>query len=85
MSSSKKKEMTFESGLTRLEELVEQMEDGGLDLDKSLSVFEEGIKLSRELNQKLDEAEKKLEILIKDEDGQPLVREFLDLDNDKED
>jgi exodeoxyribonuclease VII small subunit len=85
MSASKRKEVTFESGLARLESLIEQLEDGGLDLDKSLSVFEEGIKLSRELNQLLDGAEKRLEILIKDEDGQPLAREFPDLENDKED
>ena len=85
MSAAKKKEVTFESGLERLEGLIEQLEDGGLDLDKSLSVFEEGIKLSRELNQILDGAEKRLEILIKDEDGQPLAREFPDLENDKDD
>ena len=70
------KEKSFEQGLGRLEELVDQLEEGELDLDRSLAVFEEGVKLSRELNRKLDEAEKKLELLLKDEDGSPLVRDF---------
>ena len=78
----KKEEPKFETGLSRLEELVEALESGGLDLDKSLEVFEEGIKLSRLLNQKLDMAEKKLELLVRDEQGRPETREFeVDEDN----
>ena len=72
----KKDEPRFEAGLARLEELVEALESGGLDLDKSLEVFEEGIKLSRLLNQRLDAAEKKLELLVKDEQGRPEAREL---------
>lgn len=76
MSDKKDKEQTFEQGLARLEELVEQMERGDLDLDRSLVVFEEGIMLSRLLNRKLDEAEKRLEILTRDENGSPLAQDL---------
>ncbi len=75
MSKSKNDKMTFEVGVARLEELIEELENGELDLDKSLAVFEEGINLSRQLNKKLDEAEKKLELLLKDENGEPMGRE----------
>jgi len=74
--SRKEKELSFEEGLTRLEELIEELESGDLDLDKSLAVFEEGVKLSRELNRKLDEAEKRLELLLKDDKGDRLARDF---------
>ncbi|MFH1092157.1 MAG: exodeoxyribonuclease VII small subunit [Pseudomonadota bacterium] len=73
---SRKNDLTFEEGLSRLEELIQELEDGKLDLDRSLAVFEEGIKLSRVLGQKLDQAEKKLELLLKDEQGQPIIEEF---------
>lgn len=76
MSRKKEKEPTFEQGVARLEELIEELEGGELDLDKSLAVFEEGVKLSRRLNRKLDEAEKKLELLLKDEDGGLLTEKF---------
>jgi len=76
VNARKEKELSFEEGLSRLEELIEELESGDLDLDKSLAVFEEGVKLSRELNRKLDEAEKKLELLLKDEKGDRLVQDF---------
>ncbi len=60
-------EIKFEKALKRLEEIVEKLEKGDLDLDKSLEIFEEGIKMSRICSQKLKEAEKKIEILTKDE------------------
>lgn len=76
MSKEKEKDQTFEAGVTRLESVIEQLEDGELDLDRSLALFEEGIKLSRRLNRKLDEAEKKLELLLKDEEGEPRPEPF---------
>ena len=76
MSRKQEKGPTFEQGLARLEELIEDLESGDLDLDRSLAVFEEGIKLSRSLNRKLDEAEKKLELLIKDGEGRPKTEDF---------
>lgn len=62
-------EIKFEKALKRLEEIVEELEKGELDLDRSLQIFEEGIKMSRICSKKLQEAEKKIEILTKDERG----------------
>ena len=59
----------FEEALQELESIVQRLEDGNLSLDDSLSLFEEGIKLSRLCAQRLDEAEKKIELLLKDESG----------------
>lgn len=61
--------LTFEKALKRLEEIVEELENSALDIDKSLKIFEEGVKLSRFCAKKLDEAEKKIELLIKNEKG----------------
>ena len=74
--------LTFEKGLVRLEELVHELESDELNLDKSLELFEEGIKLTRSLNKKLDEAEKKLEVLSKDPEGE-LVMEDFDINPDQ--
>lgn len=62
-------EEKFEEALGRLESIVSQLEGGDLDLEKSLRLFEEGIRLSYVCGQKLDEAEKKIEILLKDREG----------------
>ena len=59
----------FESALKSLEEIVAQLESGDLTLDRALELFEEGIKVSRYCSSKLDEAERKVEILIKTADG----------------
>jgi exodeoxyribonuclease VII small subunit len=62
----KTKIQNFEESLARLEEIVALMERPDLDLDKSLSLFEEGIKLVRFCTAKLNETKKEVEILIKD-------------------
>ena len=67
---------TFEDVLTRLETVVDKLEKGDLPLEESLSVFEEGVRLSRLCSKKLDEAEKKVEILLKDSDGRLVPRPF---------
>jgi exodeoxyribonuclease VII small subunit len=59
----------FEEALQELETIVQRLEDGNLSLDESLALFEEGIKLSRLCSLRLDEAEKKVEILLKNENG----------------
>jgi exodeoxyribonuclease VII small subunit len=69
-------EIKFEYALNRLKEIVEELEKGDLDLDKSLQIFEEGIKMSRICSQKLQEAEKKIEILTKDESGKLKAEPF---------
>lgn len=52
-------EIKFENALKRLEEIVEKLEEGNLDLDQSLGLFEEGIKLSKICNKKLKDAKKR--------------------------
>ena len=66
--------MRFENALARLEEIVEELEKGEMDIEKSLKIFEEGIKMARFCSKKLDEAEKKIELLTRDEDGKPQTR-----------
>lgn len=61
-------EKKFEKALEQLEDIVRKMEEGDLTLDESLKAFEEGIKLSRFCSDKLDEAERKVEILLKEGD-----------------
>lgn len=60
----------FEDALERLEKIVSQLEAGELALDESLKIFEEGIKLSRLCSGKLEEAEKKIEVLMRNKEGQ---------------
>jgi exodeoxyribonuclease VII small subunit len=62
-------EMTFELSLKELERIVEQLEAGDLPLERSLELFEQGVQLSRECQKRLDEAERKVEILLKGSDG----------------
>jgi exodeoxyribonuclease VII small subunit len=66
----------FEEALSKLEKVVEKLEAGDISLEESLKLFEEGIRLSRFCNQKLDEAEKKVEILLKDEEGEIKIQPF---------
>jgi exodeoxyribonuclease VII small subunit len=59
----------FEDALKKLEKVVSKLEDGNIPLEESLKLFEEGIRLSRFCNQKLEEAERKVEILMKNREG----------------
>jgi exodeoxyribonuclease VII small subunit len=59
----------FESALQRLEEIVKKLESGDLPLASALELFEEGVTLSRLCHTKLEEAERKVEILVKKNDG----------------
>ncbi len=59
----------FESALKSLEDIVTQLESGDLTLDRSLELFEEGVKISRFCNAKLEEAERKVETLMKTANG----------------
>ena len=62
-------DMKFEDALERLERIVDQLEAGSLGLEESLKVFEEGVGLARRCAKYLDEAEKRIELLTKDEHG----------------
>ncbi|MBM4271463.1 MAG: exodeoxyribonuclease VII small subunit [Deltaproteobacteria bacterium] len=61
----------FEEALGKLEEIVKRMESGDMSLEESLRAFEEGIKLARLCSRKLDEAERRVEILLKQ--GEDLI------------
>lgn len=60
---------TFEASLAELEKIVEQLENGDLPLEESLKLFENGVKLSRECRERLSDAERRIEVLMKDGDG----------------
>jgi exodeoxyribonuclease VII small subunit len=66
----------FEKAFQQLEKIVQQLESENLPLDESLQLFEEGIRLSRFCNQKLEEVEKKIELILADAKGQPRVEPF---------
>lgn len=66
---SKEKEVSFEETMQQLQIIVQELEKGTLNLDDSVKKFEEGIQLSKKCNEILESAEKKINILIKKEDG----------------
>jgi exodeoxyribonuclease VII small subunit len=68
--------MTFESALSRLEEIVRAMESGSAALDSSLALFEEGVGLVKFCTKALDTAEQKVKILQKDENGNVVESPF---------
>lgn len=77
-----KKEITFENALERLEEIVDMLESGDAPLDKSLSLFEEGVKLVKLCNEKLECAEASVKQLI-NIDGEFVEKSFLKEENDE--
>ncbi|MGM0445340.1 MAG: exodeoxyribonuclease VII small subunit [Bacillota bacterium] len=62
------KDLSFEKAVEELEEIVNNLEEGGLSLEDSLDKFSRGIKLIKYCNEKLNETEKKIEVLIKEDD-----------------
>jgi len=70
------KDLNFEKALKDLETTVEKLEQGDLSLDESLKHFEKGVKLARFLRKELEKAEKKVEILLKDEEGKVSAESF---------
>jgi len=64
---------SFEEALQQLEQIVQKLEKGELPLEESLKLYEEGIRLSRLCHGKLEEAEGKIEMLMKDARGEPLL------------
>jgi exodeoxyribonuclease VII small subunit len=77
-------EKKFENALKELEQIVEQLEDSELPLDDALKLFEKGIKLSQFCSARLDDAEQKVELLLKDAGGtlRPVVFEQTDGSDD---
>ena len=66
----------FETTLKKLEDVVRRLEGGELSLDESLKAFEEGVKYANFCTKKLDEAESRVEVLLKQKDGTFVKREF---------
>ena len=69
-------EMKFEEALKKLEKIVDDLERGDLSLDEALEKYEEGIRLSKLCAKKLEVARKKVEILLKSEDGSVELKDF---------
>jgi exodeoxyribonuclease VII small subunit len=69
-------EKSFESSLRELESIVEELEAGDLPLERSLELFEQGVRLSRDCQKRLDDAERKVEILLRGSDGRVTAADF---------
>lgn len=69
-------EKSFEKSLAELEEIVVKLEEGDLPLEESLELFEKGINLSRSCRERLTNAERRIEILMKDPEGGFAAEEF---------
>ena len=68
---------TFEKAMEKLEKIVQELESSDLPLEKAIKKFEEGVQLSKFCSEKLDETEKKITILLKDQNGQLLEKQFI--------
>ena len=71
-----KSKMKFEEGLALLEKIVEELESGDLTLDESLARYEQGVKAFKKCHEMLRDAEKRVETLLKAEDGSTQVAPF---------
>lgn len=67
---------TFEESMTELEKIVTKLEAGDVTLDDSIELFEEGIKLAKSCQKKLDDAEKKVKLLTTTPDGEIVAEDF---------
>lgn len=76
MKNGQEQGRSFEASLEALERIVRQLESGDLPLEKSLELFEQGIRLSRECQERLSQAERRIEILLRDNQGRPVVSAF---------
>jgi exodeoxyribonuclease VII small subunit len=77
-----RKKEKFEEALQKLEAIVAKMEEGDLPLEEALKAFEEGVRLAKFCTSKLDEAERKVEKLIRDQGGKIQTAPFSEEDDD---
>ena len=70
------KEIKFEESLKALEKIVEELEKGNLALDVSLKKYEEGVKLAQQLSKRLEQAQKRVEVLLRGADGKLETKPF---------
>ena len=76
MKNNEAQPKSFETSLEALEEIVRKLEQGDLPLEESLGLFEQGIHLSRECQERLSQAERRIEVLLRDQQGRPTVTAF---------
>jgi len=76
MKKNDEQPKSFEASLEALEQIVHELERGDLPLEKSLELFEDGIRLSRQCQERLNQAERRIEVLLRDNQGRPVVSEF---------
>ena len=70
------KDIPFEESLAELEDIVSKLESGDLQLEQSLELFEQGVRLSRECQERLNEAERRIEVLLRGGDGSTIAVPF---------
>ncbi len=76
---------TFENAMDKLEKIVQELESADLPLEKAIKKFEEGVQLSKFCSKKLDETEKKITILLKDQNGRVFDKTFIsEIESDDE-
>ena len=75
-SKNKKSDDSFEARLAELEDLVDQLETGDLPLEKAVQTFEEGMSLARQLNEVLEKAERRIEVLMTKESGEASLKPY---------
>lgn len=74
--ATRKKEMKFEEAILRLEEIATAMESKSLSLEESLKIFQEGMDIALLCNKKLGEAEKRIDVIVKNSKGSLVEEEF---------
>lgn len=78
---AEKTEMTFEQSIKRLEQIAQLLENGETPIEESLKLFEEGAALLRGCNKTLEDAEKKVSLLVgKTDDGEPITEPFAEME-----
>jgi exodeoxyribonuclease VII small subunit len=83
MAKKEPKSPSFEEALKRLEEVLDSLEHGELNLEESVQAFEEGVGLVRFCHDKLDEVERRVELLLKDESGRFVTKPFPEEEGDQ--
>ncbi|WP_010252613.1 exodeoxyribonuclease VII small subunit [Acetivibrio cellulolyticus] len=72
-----KEKKNFEKSLGELEDIVEKLERGEMSLDESIEIFQKGVTLSKDLSKMLDEIEKKITVLVENENGEVKEEDFI--------
>jgi len=74
---------TFEQSLDQLEAVVKKLEEGDMPLEESLELFEKGVRLSRDCRERLAKAERRIEVLLKDANGELKLEPMEEADDDE--